>query len=128
MRSRTDWPSIKLVEEETQAFLDWAAAFLYPVDDLFAQAKILATRLGAHYRSNGLTEIVFWVPEVESNEKSSWLWPNTAHNHQIKTAKNIYLGVYTPIEPIDFRAREQVVSFYCDRPGVSSVTQMTITG
>ena len=115
MRSRTDWPSIKLVEEETQAFLDWAAAFLYPVDDLFPQAKILATRLGAHYRSNGLTEIAFWVPEVESNEKSSWLWPNIAHNNQIKTAKNVYLGVYTPIEPIDFRAREQVVSFHCDR-------------
>ena len=49
MRSRKDLPSVKLVEEATQTFLDWAAAFLYPVDDPFPRAKILATRLGAHF-------------------------------------------------------------------------------
>ncbi len=69
MRPRTDFPSISLVEEATQTFLDWAAAFLYPVDDPFSRAKILATRLGAHYRADGLTEIAFWVPKWSQTRK-----------------------------------------------------------
>ena len=115
MRPRTNFPSIKLVEEATQTFLDWAAAFLYPVDDPFPRAKILATRLGAHYRSDGLTEIAFWVPEVALDMEFSSGWSKIDHHHQIGKAKSVYLGVLTPLEPIDFRAREQVITFRCDR-------------
>ncbi len=113
MRPRTNFPSIKLVEEATQTFLDWAAAFLYPVDDPFPRAKILATRLGAHYRADGLTEIAFWVPEVKPETGKSWLLSKTNYYDQIKQAQSVYFAVFTPLQPIDFRASEQVISQYC---------------
>ncbi|MGK7896533.1 MAG: glucosylglycerol hydrolase [Xenococcus sp. (in: cyanobacteria)] len=86
MKQRKELPPIKLVEEETKTFLDWASAFLYPVDEPFPRAKILATRLGAHYRADGLIEIAFWVPEVEPEPENSWLLSKTSYYHQIKQA------------------------------------------
>ena len=115
MRQRKDLPPIELVEEATQTFLDWAAAFLYPVDDPFSRAKILATRLGAHYRADGLTEIAFWVPEIEIEQENAWLSRKKSHYHQIKQAKSVQLAAFTPLQPINFRAKEQVISFHCDR-------------
>ena len=116
MRQKKDLtPSIKLVEEATQTFLDWATALFSEIDDPFARAKILATRLGAHYRPDGLTEIAFWVPEMEQDRERVLEWPKTAHYYQIQGAKSIYLTVSTPLEPIDFRAREQVIPFRRER-------------
>ena len=106
---------MQLVEKATQTFLDWAAAFMHPDEHQFQRSRVLATRLGAHYRSDGLTEIAFWVPEVDPEPESSWTnFPKT-HHRQIHTSKRVYLTAYTPLQPIDFRAQEQEISFRRDR-------------
>ena len=109
---------IRLVEEATKEFLDWVAAFTYSRDygeDFFGRAKILASRLGAHYRPDGLTEVAFWVPDVGPGGVQYWGWSEADHHYRIKSSKDIYLEVLTPLEPIDFRAPQQVISFRRDR-------------
>ena len=109
---------IKLIEAATQEFLNWVAAFAYSHDygeDFFHRAKILATRLGAYYRPDGLTEVAFWVPDVGQGGIRYWGWSEANHHYQIKSAKNIYLEVLTPLQPIDFRAPQQVIPFQRDR-------------
>ncbi|NER81786.1 MAG: alpha-amylase [Leptolyngbya sp. SIO1D8] len=115
MVPETNLPTIALVEDATQAFLDWAITLLSSIDTPFQLAKILATRLGAHYRSDGLTEIAFWVPEVETDIESSGECYKAAHHHQIKQAERVYLACFTPLQPIDFRASQQVITFQQDR-------------
>lgn len=91
--------SIQLVEAETQALVDWVDQVQHSDDTLFNKAKTLATRLGAHYRSDGLTEIGFWTPELGAD---------------MVQPKNIYLEVFTPQQAIDPTRPRQTVSFRRD--------------
>lgn len=77
---------IQLLEQETQVLLDWAENIHQSDETLFNKAKALATRLGAHCRSDGLTEIGFWAPELGAD---------------MVQPKNIYLEVFTPKRKID---------------------------
>ncbi|MEM8804968.1 MAG: glucosylglycerol hydrolase [Cyanobacteria bacterium P01_G01_bin.38] len=106
---------ITLVEDATQAFLNWISAFTYADEEVFHRARILATRLGAYYRPDGLTEVAFWVPDVGQGGLHYWGWSKIDHHNQIKNSKNIYLEILTPLEPIDFRASQQVILFRRDR-------------
>jgi hypothetical protein len=89
-----------LAEPETQSLLDWASAIEHSELTYFEKARALATRLGAHYREDGLTEIGFWTPRLSA---------------QVMRKSEIYLEVLTPVEAIDPHADEQVVPFRRDR-------------
>ncbi len=77
---------VAIAPEETQKLLDWAASVHQSEQPLFKKAQILARRLGAHYRDDGLTEIGFWTPELGAD---------------MIQPKNIYLEVLTPKKKID---------------------------
>ncbi|TVQ05437.1 MAG: alpha-amylase [Leptolyngbya sp. DLM2.Bin27] len=91
--------SIHLLETETQALLDWAEQVHQSDATLFHKAQTLATRLGAHYRADGLTEIGFWIPELGAD---------------MVQPKNIYLEVFTPQEAIAPVQSRQTVRFRRD--------------
>ncbi|ASC70511.1 uncharacterized protein XM38_014500 [Halomicronema hongdechloris C2206] len=96
----TAQPRIQLIEDETQALLDWAEAVESSDDTVFGKAQQLATRLGAHYRAkDGLTEIGLWVPELAAD---------------MIQPKNIYLEVFTPKRSIDPTKPLQKVRFRQD--------------
>ena len=116
MASQNTPPTIQLDETATQKFLAWVAAFAHADDDRFHRAQTLATRLGAHYRPDGLTEIAFWLPDVsESGQDSSSNEANPEQSTRDRTPETLYLEIFTPLTPIDFRALEQKVTFRCDR-------------
>ncbi len=92
--------SIKLVPDATGKLLAWATSVESSTSTYLEQMKALARKLGAHYRPDGLTEIGFWVPGLIRD---------------VLHEREIYLEVFTPIEPIDWRAKEQTVKFKCDR-------------
>ncbi|WP_204139257.1 glucosylglycerol hydrolase [Halomicronema sp. CCY15110] len=77
---------IQLLETETQALVDWSESVQQSDETLYHKAQMLATRLGAHYRPDGLTEIGFWAPELGAD---------------MVQPKNIYLEVFTPKKKID---------------------------
>ncbi|MGF1536364.1 MAG: glucosylglycerol hydrolase [Elainellaceae cyanobacterium] len=85
---------------ETQALLDWAEGVANSGATYLQKSQQLARRLGAHYREDGLTEIGFWTPGLTGEV--------------IQTAREIYLEVFTPLEPIQFREAEQTVAFRRD--------------
>lgn len=88
--------SITLVEEETKKLLEWAKEIEESKASYLDKAKAIARRLGAHYREDGLTEIGFWAPMLIS---------------EVMHERDIYLEVLTPIEDIDWQAKEQTVHF-----------------
>lgn len=95
---------IRLLERETQALLDWAEQVHQSDDTVLHKAQQLATRLGAHYRADGLTEIGFteigfWAPELGAD---------------MVQPKNIYLEVFTPKQAIDPTKAVQKVTFRRD--------------
>jgi hypothetical protein len=92
---------IHLVEDETQAVLDWATAVMHSDDTYFQRGQQLARRLGAHYRRDGLTEFGFWTPELAADV--------------IQSERTLELEVLTPLQPIDFRQPQQTISFQRDR-------------
>ena len=92
--------SIKLVPEATGKLLAWATSVESSSNTYLEQMKALARKLGAHYRADGLTELGFWVPGLIRD---------------VLHEREIYLEVFTPVEPIDWRAKEQIVKFKCDR-------------
>jgi hypothetical protein len=92
---------IQLVDDETQALMDWAIAVHESDDTYFHKSQQIARRLGAHYRADGMTEIGFWTPRLASEV--------------IQSERDIFLEVFTPLDPIDFRTQEQTVRFQCDR-------------
>jgi hypothetical protein len=92
--------NIALDETETQALVDWAAGIEQSNATYLEKAQKLATRLGAHYRSDGKTEIGFWTPELLA---------------EVMLPRDIYLEILTPISKIDFRAIEQEARFVCSR-------------
>jgi hypothetical protein len=91
---------IELVQKETSKLLAWVSAIESSGNSYLEQAKAIVRKLGAHYRSNGLTEIGFWVPG---------LMGDALHEREI------YLEVFTPLEPIDWRSQEQRIGFRRDR-------------
>ncbi|MEO0407377.1 MAG: glucosylglycerol hydrolase, partial [Cyanobacteria bacterium P01_A01_bin.135] len=95
-----DSPAIQLVGAETQALLDWANAVINSGATYLQTSQQLARRLGAHYRPDGLTEIGFWTPGLTGEV--------------IQTARDIYLEIFTPLEPIQFRDQEHTVPFRRD--------------
>ena len=92
--------SLSLVEAETQKLLDWAIAIEESKATYLEKAQAIARRLGAHYRADGLTEIGFWTPRLIA---------------EVMQERDIYLEVLTPLEEIDWQAREQIIPFQRDR-------------
>jgi hypothetical protein len=91
---------IELVQKETGKLLAWVSAIESSGNSYLEQAKAIVRKLGAHYRSDGLTEIGFWVPG---------LMGDALHEREI------YLEVFTPLEPIDWCSQEQRIGFRRDR-------------
>jgi hypothetical protein len=87
---------IALVEEETQKLLQWAQDIEQSDLTIFEKGKALARRLGANYRPDGLTEIGFWAPELEAD---------------MIQPRNIYLEVFTPLQPINPQTPTQKIKF-----------------
>lgn len=96
----TTEPTIKLVDEETENLLNWAATVEHSKASYFEKAQILAQKLGAHWLGDGLTQIGFWTPKLTS---------------QVMRRLEIFLEVLTPIDEIDLRADQQVVRFHRTR-------------
>ncbi len=94
-------PLVSLVQDETQALLDWAAAVEQSDATYFERGQELARRLGVHYRSDGLTEFGFWTPELTADV--------------IQSERSLELEILTPLQPIDFRASQQTLRFQRDR-------------
>ncbi|MCG8366587.1 MAG: alpha-amylase [Pseudanabaenales cyanobacterium] len=92
---------VQLVEDETQALLDWVTAITESNDTYFLKGQKLAQRLGAHYRRDGLAEIGFWTPELT--------------REVIQSERQLDLEIFTPLDPIDFRAPQQTIAFRRDR-------------
>lgn len=91
---------VQLVEQETQGLLNWAEQIQGSDETIFKKAQLIATRLGAHYRpEDGLTEVGFWTPELESD---------------MIQPKNIVLEVFTPKKQIDPAKSSQRVVFRRD--------------
>ncbi len=88
--------SLSLVEEETQKLLDWVIAIEESNATILEKAQAIVQRLGAHYRADGLTEIGFWAPRLIA---------------EVMHERDIYLEVLTPIDNIDWQAREQIINF-----------------
>ena len=96
--SEIDSPQIQLKQVETEALIAWAVATDESDDTTFERGQQLAKRLGAHHRPDGLVEIGFWVPELAG---------------QILPAeRDIYLEIFTPVEPVDFTQPEQDCAFH----------------
>lgn len=87
---------ISLEQKETQKLLDWAAAIADSDESIFHKGQRLAMRLGTYYREDGLTEVGFWTPELAGEV--------------IQTNRDIFLEVFTPLEPLDYRATQQKIT------------------
>ncbi|MEM8831245.1 MAG: glucosylglycerol hydrolase [Cyanobacteria bacterium P01_G01_bin.19] len=92
--------SIRLVPEATGKLLAWASGLEGSSNTYLEQTKALARKLGAYYRPDGLTEIGFWVPGLIRD---------------VLHEREIYLEVFTPLEPIDWQEQEQTIQFRRDR-------------
>ncbi|WP_019509495.1 glucosylglycerol hydrolase [Pleurocapsa sp. PCC 7319] len=92
--------SIRLVPEATGKLLAWASGLESSTNTYLEQTKALARKLGAYYRPDGLTEIGFWVPGLIRD---------------VLHEREIYLEVFTPVEPIDWQEKEQTIKFRRDR-------------
>ena len=92
--------SIRLVPEATGKLLAWASGLEGSSNSYLEQTKALARKLGAHYRPDGLTEIGFWVPGLIRD---------------VLHEREIYLEVFTSIEPINWQEKEQSIKFRRDR-------------
>ena len=88
---------LQLVEDETQSLLMWAESIQRSEATFFEKAQKIARRLGAHYRADRLTEVGFWTPDLTGDI--------------IQSEDRIVLEIYTPTEDINFREREQTVTF-----------------
>ncbi len=91
---------IRLEQQETERLIEWMDQAWQSDDSYFEQARTIVRRLGAHYRQDGLTEVMFWVPGQSAKI--------------IQTQRDLFLEVFTPEEPIDFEASEQKLTFRHD--------------
>ncbi|MEM8637969.1 MAG: glucosylglycerol hydrolase [Cyanobacteria bacterium P01_G01_bin.54] len=96
----TSVPAIHLVETATEALVQWAAGVEHSNLTIFEKGQVLATRLGAHARTDGWVEFGFWTPQLLA---------------QVMRKLEIYLEILTPLEEIDLEAPEQIVTFRRDR-------------
>lgn len=94
-------PPITLVEDATQTLLAWAALMDHSCETYLQRSLRLAARLGARHRPDGLTEVGFWTPELAAEV--------------IPAERDIFLEIFTPLEPVTFAAPEQTVQFRRDR-------------
>ncbi len=93
---------IRFIEDETLSLVEWADSIHRNLTTTyFEKAQQIAHRLGANYRSDRLTEIGFWTPELAGDI--------------IQSEHRLELEIFTPIESIDFRAAEQEVRFMRSR-------------
>jgi hypothetical protein len=92
--------SIRLVPEATGKLLAWASGLESSTNTYLEQTKAISRKLGAYYRPDGLTEIGFWVPGLIRD---------------VLHEREIYLEVFTPLEPIDWQEKEQSLKFKRDR-------------
>lgn len=88
--------SLSLVEAETQKLLDWVIETEESEMTILQKAEAIARKLGAHYRSDGLTEVGFWAPRLIA---------------EVMQERDIYLEVLTPVDDIDWQAKEQIIKF-----------------
>ena len=88
--------SLHLVETETTKLLNWAREVEESDATYLEKAQALARRLGAYYRPDGSTEIGFWTPRLIA---------------EVMHERDIYLEVLTPLQEIDWQAREQIIPF-----------------
>jgi hypothetical protein len=87
---------VTLLLDETRALVQWAQGIHQEyADDIFAGARLLARRLGAHYK-DGLTEFGFWAPQLQEQE--------IPH-------ERLFLEIYTPLEDLDLQAESQTLRF-----------------
>ncbi|MBE9079529.1 alpha-amylase [Romeria aff. gracilis LEGE 07310] len=91
---------VRFVEDETQSLVAWADSINRSDATYFNKAQKLAHRLGAKYRSDRLTEIGFWTPEFAGDI--------------IQSEHRLELEIFTPLDPLDFRAPQQTVRFQRD--------------
>lgn len=91
---------VYLVEDETQKLINWVTN-IEKSDDLtiFEKNQQIVTRLGAHYRHDGLTEIGFWTPKLI---------------REVLHPRDIYLEIFTPLERIDWGKPNQNIAFRRD--------------
>lgn len=92
--------SISLVPEATGKLLAWASGLEGSSNTYLEQTKALASKLGAYYRPDGLTEIGFWVPGLIRD---------------VLHEREVFLEVFTPLEPIQWHEKEQSIKFRRDR-------------
>ncbi|MBE9064513.1 alpha-amylase [cf. Phormidesmis sp. LEGE 11477] len=89
---------IRFIEDETFSLVEWADSIHRDLTTTyFEKAQRIAHRLGANYRSDRLTEIGFWTPELAGDI--------------IQSEHKLELEIFTPLDSIDFRAKEQQVRF-----------------
>ena len=91
---------VRLVEDETEKLIDWARQNEHDDATIFEKSQAFARRMGAHYRSDGLTEVVFWAPRLLS---------------EVMQEHDIYLEVLTPVTPINPTIVRQTIEFHRDR-------------
>jgi hypothetical protein len=94
-------PPIALVEDATDTLLAWAALMENSCETYLQRSQRLAARLGARHRPDGLTEVGFWTPELAAEV--------------IPSERDIFLEIFTPLDPVNFAAPEQTVTFRRDR-------------
>ena len=85
---------ISLDEKETEKLVNWITEVENSSLTISEKNQQIVTRLGAHYRSDGLTEIGFWTPELM---------------REVMRPRDIYLEVFTPLEDINWRSPESTV-------------------
>jgi len=94
-----DMPSCHLIKDRTEVLLAWAEQVERDSPDEEVAGERLSRRLGAHY-VDGAAEIGFWVPEL--SERRVY-------------ADDVYLVVFSPLEPLSLAARKKTVRFRRER-------------
>lgn len=89
-----------LDESATAQLIQWAEKIEQSDRTVFEKSQALAKRLGAYPRADGLVEIGFWTPQLLA---------------QVMRKLEIYLEIFTPLEPIDLELTEQIITFRRDR-------------
>ena len=87
--------SCRVVPEATEDLAGWAGKIIAGGGSDFEAARRIAARLGAHL-VDGRAEIGFWTPGLAGKSIPQ---------------ERVFLEVFTPLEKIDFRSREQRVRF-----------------
>ena len=91
----TSKPHCRLLEDATQALVEWAQDVRAEADSAFDAAQQIVARLGAH-RMGDHAELGFWAPALS--------------REQIP-AEDVVLELLTPLDAIDLRATEQRLRF-----------------